>query len=88
MKRLPFFVLAVVFAASTAIATSSSTIVIVNGTAIDPGTGKIMPNAAITIEGDHITAIKENSTEVPKKGPIFLSTASPTNRSTMPLWNC
>ena len=69
MKRLPLLAL---IAASTAFATPSGTTVIVNGTAIDPGTGKIMPNAAITIEGDHITAIKENSTDIPKKGDVVI----------------
>src|SRR5205814_6850015 len=58
--------------ASTAFATPSGTTIIINGTAIDPGTGKIMPNAAITIEGDHISAIKENSTDIPKKGDTVI----------------
>jgi len=71
MKRLPLLAFAAAFA-STAFATPSGTTVIVNGTAIDPGTGKIMPNAAITIEGDHISAIKENSTEIPKKGDAVI----------------
>jgi imidazolonepropionase-like amidohydrolase len=69
MKRLPLLALV---AASTAFATPSDTTVIVNGTAIDPGTGKIMPNAAITIEGGHITAVKENSTDTPKKGDTVI----------------
>jgi imidazolonepropionase-like amidohydrolase len=69
MKRLPLLALV---AASTAFATPSGTTVILNGTAIDPGTGKIMPNAAITIEGGHIIAIKENSTDVPKKGDVVI----------------
>jgi imidazolonepropionase-like amidohydrolase len=69
MKRLPLLALV---AASTAFATPSGTTVILNGTAIDPGTGKVMPNAAITIEGDHIIAIKENSTDVLKKGDVVI----------------
>jgi imidazolonepropionase-like amidohydrolase len=69
MKRLPLLAL---LAASTAFATPSGTTIIVNGTAIDPGTGKVMPNAAITIEGGHITAIKENSTDIPKKGDVVM----------------
>lgn len=71
MKRIPLLAL-VVALASTAFATPSGTTLIVNGTAIDPGTGKIIPNAAITIEGDHIAAIKENSTDVPKKGDVVI----------------
>jgi len=69
MKRLPLLALV---AASTAFATPSGTTVILNGTAIDPGTGKAMPNAAITIEGDHLTAVKENNTDIPKKGDVVI----------------
>src|SRR5216110_2754606 len=71
MKRFPLLAL---ITASTAFATPSGTTIIINGTAIDPGTGKIMPNAAITIEGDHISAIKENSTDIPKKGDTVIDT--------------
>lgn len=60
------------FASSTALAAQSGTTIIVNGTAIDPGTGKTMPNAAITIEGGRITTIKENSPDVPKKGDTVI----------------
>src|SRR5256714_15631924 len=72
MKRFPLLAFITVAAASTVVATPSGTTIIVNGTAIDPGTGKIMPNAAITIEGDHISAIKENSTDIPKKGDTVI----------------
>src|SRR5256714_2491896 len=72
MKRFPLVGLIAVVAASTSSATPSRTTIIINGTAIDPGTGKIMPNAAITIEGDHISAIKENSTDIPKKGDTVI----------------
>ncbi|HZE12516.1 MAG TPA: amidohydrolase family protein [Chthoniobacterales bacterium] len=71
MKRLPFLALGLALA-SIAFATPSGTTVIANGTAIDPGTGKIMPNAAITIQGDRITSIVENSTEIPKKGDTVI----------------
>ncbi|HEY2140324.1 MAG TPA: amidohydrolase family protein, partial [Chthoniobacterales bacterium] len=69
MKRLQLLALAF---ASTVIATPSRTTVILNGTAIDPGTAKIMPNATIIIEGDHLAAIKENSADVPKKGETVI----------------
>ncbi|HSP45207.1 MAG TPA: amidohydrolase family protein, partial [Chthoniobacterales bacterium] len=69
MKRLQLLTLAL---ASATFAAPSGTIVIVNGTAIDPGTGKTTPNAAITIEGDHIAAIKENTTDIPKKGDTVI----------------
>ncbi len=64
MKRLLLLVLA---SASTALAAPSGTTVIANGTAIDPGTGKVIKNAALIIEGDHIKSIAENSTDLPKK---------------------
>jgi imidazolonepropionase-like amidohydrolase len=70
MKRLSLLVLCI--ASSSVLAAQSGTTVILNGTAIDPGTGKIMPNVAITIEGDHITAIKENSTDIPQKGDVVI----------------
>src|SRR6478735_4017512 len=69
MKRLSLLALAL---ASTAFAAASGTTLILNGTAIDPGTGKVMPNAVITIDRDHITAIKENSSDTPKKGDVVL----------------
>src|SRR3982750_4027923 len=65
MKRL--FLLGLAFA-STAWAAPSGTTVIANGTAIDPGSGKIIPNAALIIEGDRIKSIVQHSPEVPKKG--------------------
>src|ERR1044072_4146931 len=65
MKRL---VLVFLSLASTALAAPSGTTTIINGTAIDPGTGKIIPNAALIIEGDRIESIVENSAEIPKKG--------------------
>jgi imidazolonepropionase-like amidohydrolase len=71
MKR-PLLALAATLA-STAFATASGTTVILNGTAIDPGSGKIMPNAAISIQGDHITAVKEAGTEIPKKGDVVIN---------------
>src|SRR3977135_4410690 len=73
MKCIPLLALAVALV-STALATPSDTTVILNGTAIDPGTGKVMPNAAITIEGDHIAAIRENSADIPKKGVVCIDT--------------
>src|SRR3954471_8149927 len=54
--------------ASTAVAAPSGTITILNGTAIDPGSGKIIPNAVISIDGDHITAVKDGGAEIREKG--------------------
>jgi imidazolonepropionase-like amidohydrolase len=66
MKRFPFCVLLV--AATTSLAAPSGTTSVINGTTIDPGTGKVVPNAALIIEGDRIKSIVQNSAEIPKKG--------------------
>ena len=47
-------------------------IALVNGTLIDPGSGKIIPNGAITIEGDRITAIIQGKTDVSRKGDTVI----------------
>jgi imidazolonepropionase-like amidohydrolase len=65
MKR--FLILALSFV-STAFATASGATLIVNGTLIDPGTGKIIPNGAVRIEGDRIASIIQNSEDIPRKG--------------------
>jgi imidazolonepropionase-like amidohydrolase len=67
MKRLSLLAAALVVA-STVWAASSGTTTIVNGTAIDPGTGKVIPNAALIIQGDRIKSIVQNSAQMPKKG--------------------
>jgi imidazolonepropionase-like amidohydrolase len=67
MKRLLVFGL-ILCLASTALAAPSGKMVIVNGTAIDPGTSKIISNAAVIIEGDHISSIVQNSKDMPMKG--------------------
>jgi imidazolonepropionase-like amidohydrolase len=67
MKRLLLFGLTLALA-TTAGAAPSGKMVIVNATAIDPGTSKVIPNAAIIIEGDHITSVAQNSKEMPMKG--------------------
>jgi imidazolonepropionase-like amidohydrolase len=67
MKRL--FLLGLTLGlASASFAAPSGKMVIVNGTAIDPGTSKIIPNAAVIIEGDHISSIVQNSKDMPMKG--------------------
>ena len=69
MKRLLLFAL---LTGSTAFATPSGTTLIVNGTLIDPGTGKVIPNGAVRIEGDRIAAIIQNNTDIPKKGDAVI----------------
>jgi imidazolonepropionase-like amidohydrolase len=70
--KLPLLALAATLA-STAFATPSGTTVILNGTAIDPGSGKIIRNAVISIQGDRITAVKESGAEIPKKGDVVIN---------------
>ena len=69
MKRLLLFAL---LTGSTAFATPSGTTLIVNGTLIDPGPGKVIPNGAVRIEGDRIAAIIQNNTDIPKKGDAVI----------------
>ncbi|HEX4639740.1 MAG TPA: amidohydrolase family protein [Chthoniobacterales bacterium] len=71
MKRLPILALTALLCA-TALAAPSGTTIIANGTAIDPGTGKIIPNSAIIVQRDRITSIVQNSTEIPKKGDAVI----------------
>src|SRR5256714_1184762 len=70
MKKFSLLALTALFA-STAVATPSGTL-IANGTAIDPGTGKIIQNAAVIVQGDRITSIVQNSAEIPKKGDTVI----------------
>jgi imidazolonepropionase-like amidohydrolase len=67
MKRLALLPLLAALSISAAAAPSGTT-VIINGTAIDPGTGKVTQNAALILEGDRIKSIVQNSAEIPKKG--------------------
>lgn len=45
--------------ASTALAAAAETTLILNGTLIDPGSGKVAPNTGLLIEGDRIKSIVE-----------------------------
>jgi imidazolonepropionase-like amidohydrolase len=67
MKRFPILALALL-ASSAALAAPPGKMVLVNGTAIDPGTSKVISNAAVIIEGDHITSIVQNNKDMPMKG--------------------
>src|SRR5438477_10725624 len=60
---------AIAFATDSAHAAASGTTVITNGTLINPGTGRVMENAVITIQGDHISSVGQaNAADIPKKG--------------------
>jgi imidazolonepropionase-like amidohydrolase len=54
--RILFILLANVFATSIH-ATPQAKVALVNGTLIDPGTAKVVPNASVVIEGDYIKAV-------------------------------
>ena len=61
--------LALALAASSSLrANASSTTALVNGTLIDPGTAKIVPNALVIIEGDHISAVGDQAKSISTKG--------------------
>jgi imidazolonepropionase-like amidohydrolase len=45
---------------------------LVNGTLIDPGTAKIVPNALVLIEGDHISVVGDQATGFPRKGATIV----------------
>ena len=42
-------------------------IALINGTVIDPGTSKILPNAVVLIEGGHISAVGDQATAISTK---------------------
>jgi imidazolonepropionase-like amidohydrolase len=67
MKHLSLLAFATLIALS-AVAAPPATTFIINGTAIDPGTGKVIPNAGLIIEGDRIKSIARNSADLPKEG--------------------
>jgi imidazolonepropionase-like amidohydrolase len=65
--RLLLFLFATL-AANALDAGPAKKIALVNGTLINPGTGKVVPNSLIIIEGDHITAVGDQATAVSTKG--------------------
>jgi imidazolonepropionase-like amidohydrolase len=48
--------------ASLTEAAAAKKIALINGTVIDPGTSKVVPNALVIIEGDHISAVGDQAT--------------------------
>ena len=49
-------------------AASDGKIALANGTVINPGTGQILADAVVMIEGDHITAVGDKAAGIPTKG--------------------
>ena len=70
MKRFRLIVfLACAAAASSSLrANPGGKTALVNGTLIDPGTAKIVPNALVIIEGEHIRAVGDQATAISTKG--------------------
>lgn len=65
--RLFFACLITALSLSPTRAVANNKITLVNGTVIDPGTSKVMPNAAVLIEGDRISAVGEEAAAVSPK---------------------
>ncbi|MEY2564612.1 MAG: hypothetical protein QOH88_2805 [Verrucomicrobiota bacterium] len=65
-KRTLFIALANLLIASLHAAPEGK-IALVNGTLINPGAGKPVPNAVVIIEGDHITAVGDQATAASTK---------------------
>jgi imidazolonepropionase-like amidohydrolase len=59
--------LAATLIASSSVAIPENKIALVNGTVIDPGTAKVMPNAVVIIEGDKIVAVGDQATAISTK---------------------
>ena len=51
-----------------ALTAHSEKLALVNGTLIDPGSERIIPNALLIIEGDHISVVGDQATAVSTKG--------------------
>jgi imidazolonepropionase-like amidohydrolase len=69
MKRLLFSAsLAATLLVSTAIAIAETKIALVNGTVIDPGTSRTVPNAIVLIEGGRLSAVGDQATAISTKG--------------------
>ena len=65
--RFSFALLATTLMASSSVALSKDKIALVNGTVIDPGSSKVLPNAVLLIEGNKITAVGDQATAVSTK---------------------
>ena len=64
---LLFFVFTSV-AATFVYAASDAKLALVQGTVINPGTTRVMPNALVIIEGDHISAVGDQAAAISTKG--------------------
>ena len=67
MKRFPLIAFLVSAIAVSLHANPQARIALVNGTLINPGTGQVVPNAFIMIEGDRISAVGDQATAVSSK---------------------
>lgn len=67
MKRFDLIAFLVFAIAGSLPANPQARIALVNGTLINPGTGKVLPNALVVIEGDRISAVGDQATAVSTK---------------------
>ncbi len=67
MKRFHLTVCLAFAVAASLHANPQARIALVNGTLIDPGTAKVLPNAVVIIEGDRISAIGDQVTALSTK---------------------
>jgi len=67
MKRFHLIAFLVFAIAVSLHANPQAKIALVNGTLIDPGTAKVVPNAVVIIEGDRISATGDQGTDISTK---------------------
>ncbi len=67
MKRFPLIAFLVFAIALSLHANPQASIALVNGTLINPGTGQVVPNAFILIEGDRISAVGDQAAAISTK---------------------
>ena len=68
MKRFRLIGLLAFITAALSSLRANPTSALVNGTLIDPGTARTVPNAVIIIEGDHISAVGDEAGAISTKG--------------------
>ena len=67
MKRFPWLAFLAFAIAASLHANPQAKIALVNGTLINPGTGKVVPNALVIIDGDRISAVGDQAAAISTK---------------------
>src|SRR6267143_774839 len=65
--RLIALLVCAMAAVSSVHATPEGRVALVNGTLINPDTGRVVPNALVIIEGDHISAVGDQASAISTK---------------------